>query len=77
MTYSIGHAESNWQNTTIDLDLDALKTDVIDRNQTLYLHTRVSAKNPLHAEKAIHPRHTELLQLQPSLKDMTPPVLFF
>ena len=77
MTYSIGHFETNSQNTTVELDLDALKADVIGRNETLYIHTRVSTKNPLHAEKLGHPRHSEILEIQPSLKQTTPAILQF
>lgn len=77
MVYSLDHKESNTQSTEIDLDLDWITKTVLEKNQTLYVHARLSANSPFHTPELQNGRHKQILELSPSVQDFFPPVMGF
>ena len=67
LTYSLDDVWSNSQNTTIELDLETIETEVFAQNKTMYLHARVYADSPLHQNPKSHPRYQQLVELMPQL----------
>ena len=47
LTYTLGDPERNNHEFYYDLDLDYLKQEVMEKNKTIWLHTRFISENPL------------------------------
>lgn len=69
LTYTLDDPERNNHEWTYQLDLESLRRDVLANNKTLWLHTRVAAKNPLKSDPATLgiARYQQLLNLMPAL----------
>ena len=50
LTYTLNDPEGNNHEFFYELDMDDLKEKYLDKNQTLWLHTRFATKNPLKDE---------------------------
>jgi len=57
ITYSQDGEHGNTLETMVDLDLDMIQREVVVRNETLYVHARISFANPFHTESLMNERH--------------------
>ena len=78
ITYSLDSESNPSRNKTIDLDMQLLENEVLGpKNKTLWVHARLKTENPLRRQKMTHPRHQQLLDLMPALREVTPEVMAF